>query len=87
MSDEKNDGIMITTLLEEKAFLDKILVDAFHERPFTNAVEKEINPDPSRADARPFSYGARDGFEKGFLARKRKPAEMIGVSSSCFNIR
>ncbi|KAG8844280.1 hypothetical protein FRB96_003216 [Tulasnella sp. 330] len=77
VTDEKNDGVMITTLLEEKAFLDKVLVNAFHERPFTNTVGKETNPDPSRDDTRPFSYGARDGFEKGFLARKRKPAEMI----------
>ncbi|KAG9017883.1 hypothetical protein FRB93_004694 [Tulasnella sp. JGI-2019a] len=77
VTDEKNDGIMISTLLHEKAFLDKVLVEAFHERPFTNTAEKELNQDTNRGDARPFSYAARDGFEKGFTSRKRKPAEMI----------
>jgi len=54
--------------------LDKLLVEAFHERPFTNNIH--ARPTSDEGD-RLFGYAARDAFEKGFLARKRKPAEMI----------
>lgn len=81
VKDPANDGQMITRLLEEKAFLDKALLEAFNERPFTNTlavVADDAAANGDRDEDRPFSYAARTAIEKGLLTRKRKPAEMIG---------
>ncbi|KAG8900346.1 hypothetical protein FRB99_006104, partial [Tulasnella sp. 403] len=79
--DVAKDDDMVTRLLDEKEFLDKILVVAFHERPSQSTVDQGGDIPDARAEDgdedRPFSYAARGAFEKGFLARKRKPAEMI----------
>ncbi|KAG8894030.1 hypothetical protein FRC01_013194, partial [Tulasnella sp. 417] len=79
VTDSPKDDEMVPRLLEEKMFLDKVLIEALHERPFANTVQDiaKLEEDPESDGERLFSYAARDAFEKGFLARKRKPAEMI----------
>ncbi|KAG8917168.1 hypothetical protein FRC00_013950, partial [Tulasnella sp. 408] len=79
VTDSSKDDEMVPRLLEEKLFLDRVLIEAFHERPFANTVQDiaKQEEDPESDGQRLFSYAARDAFEKGFLARKRKPAEMI----------
>ncbi|KAG8987866.1 hypothetical protein FRB90_003097, partial [Tulasnella sp. 427] len=79
VTDSTKDEEMVPRLLEEKLFLDKVLIEALHERPFANTVQDivRLEEDPESDGKRLFSYAARDAFGKGFLARKRKPAEMI----------
>ncbi|KAG8962287.1 hypothetical protein FRC03_004399 [Tulasnella sp. 419] len=76
VTDTANDDNMIPILLQEKAFLDKALVEAFHERPFTNTTVGAADNNETE-NGRPFAHATRTAFERGFAARKRKPAEMI----------
>ncbi|KAG8976071.1 hypothetical protein FRC05_004703 [Tulasnella sp. 425] len=79
VTDSSKDDEMVSRLLEEKLLLDRVLIEALHERPFGNTVQDiaKLEEDPESDGQRLFAYSARDAFEKGFLARKRKPAEMI----------
>jgi hypothetical protein len=48
-------------------------------RDFYEALLKKVGEERMWIDA------INDAFAKGFLARKNKPAEMIGVSPACFS--
>lgn len=76
---------MVARLLKEQNFVDAILRQACHERALVKSVDAaEVDKSSGTSDgSRPFGNAARDAFERGFLGRKRKPAEMIGECVRC----
>jgi len=67
---------MVTNLVELQSFLFQVAIEAFGESRLE--IGTSFTPGaPKPEEHRSFTYAIHDGFENGFISRKKKPAEMI----------